>query len=384
MEKLGDDVLYNILARLPGKALLRSRCVSKHWNTLISYPCFMKMRSRRMILLPISRPLAVLDDNVPVIDKANSIVRIRSPLDQQRRQGIHVSSSIVGTLKQTNGIVILALTDAKLLQCQLVLYNPLTCVSKALVVMDIPPSWNRLKVWSPYLFGFGDDKIVRFDCWNHSNRSMYTWDVFDLKTGSCSGRTRYLRKKDLHFSAEDAGMFVDGFLYWAVSDDDGVFGTILALDVKEMVFSRIKLPVRLKHCAGPLLGSKDDDNGCRRLCMVTTIDHIIFDLWVMRRRKEDEGASVWSKAHSLTLPFPVHNYPNPFHPICILRSGKILFTNTGMHLLMYDISKDSYERLLTLGVTIDGFEQASSLCGFIDVRSIEYVESLVSPFDLLF
>ncbi|XP_076946910.1 putative F-box protein At1g50880 [Bidens hawaiensis] len=46
---VGNDILYNILARLPGKPLLRFRCVSKHWNGLISDPYFMKSRSRRMI-----------------------------------------------------------------------------------------------------------------------------------------------------------------------------------------------------------------------------------------------------------------------------------------------------------------------------------------------
>ncbi|KAK9061200.1 hypothetical protein SSX86_018380 [Deinandra increscens subsp. villosa] len=381
-----DDVLYNILARLPGKALLRSRCVSKHWNRLISDPCFMKLRSRRMILLPFSRPLAVFDDNASVKDHADRVVAVRcSPFKQE--PWTCVKPCILGTF---NGLMILALSDYKLSRCQLILYNPLTtCASsKALVVMNIinRPSSNYTDVSDPYVFGFGDDhdllKIVIIDCWRHSNRSLYAWDVFDLRTSSWSTQTRYLRK-DFWFSNGDAGMFLDGFLYWATTsssssstdDDNGISSGILALDLKEMVFSRIKLPVQLsRHGEVPRLGSKD---GC--LCMITTLYCTIFDIWVMRK---DQG-SIWLKVHSFTLSLP-DNIRKSFRPVCILGNGKILFTNQFMQLVMYDTSKDSYEMFSDfIGRKEDLREDFKRSSSFSDIRSIEYVESLVSPFDPL-
>ncbi|KAK1409724.1 hypothetical protein QVD17_36253 [Tagetes erecta] len=147
---IGDDVICNILARLPGKPLLRFRCESKHWNRLISDPCFMKSRSRRMILSPYTRPLVVIDDNVPAEDEAHSIVRL-TPYPLKLEEGTHVS--VVGTL---NGIVILALHDKSSLGCHLVLYSPLTRASKILEVMD-PPISGR-----PYLNVKDLSKVKQF------------------------------------------------------------------------------------------------------------------------------------------------------------------------------------------------------------------------------
>ncbi|XP_076895276.1 putative F-box protein At4g10190 [Bidens hawaiensis] len=141
---IGDDVLRNILARLPGKPLQRLKCTSKHWNRLISDPDFMKSRSRRMILLPFPRPLVVIDDNVPIED---SMVRVRSPLEHHHQEeGTQVC--IVGTLND-NGIVLLAIYDGwSLRRCHLILYNPLTCASKTLVVIDLPPpSTTCRRIW---------------------------------------------------------------------------------------------------------------------------------------------------------------------------------------------------------------------------------------------
>ncbi|KAK1409750.1 hypothetical protein QVD17_36279 [Tagetes erecta] len=236
MANVGDDVLRNILARLPGKPLLRFRCVSKHWNHLISDPYLMKTRSRRMILLPFPRPLALIDDNVPAQDKAHSMVRIGSPLDHQEED---IEVSIVGTL---NGIVLLALTDFSLrCHCQLILYNPLTCALKILEVMDTPVHFI------PFVFGFGygygdhDLKIVKF------YPSIYT-------------------------TTPQVYKFSD-FL-------------ILALNLKDMEFSKIKLP-RTVEMEVLLLGSVD---GC--LCLVNKIGDLNFDMWLMKEKCS------WLKAHS--------------------------------------------------------------------------------------
>ncbi|KAI3799716.1 hypothetical protein L1987_35015 [Smallanthus sonchifolius] len=183
MENVCDDVLYSILGRLPGKPLLRLRCVSNRWNALISDPYFMKSRSRRMILLPYTRPLVAIDEKVPVKDKAHSMVGIHYPLEKS------MVVSIVGTF---NGIVLLALTDFyKSLRCELVLYNPLTCASNKLLVMD--PLYQ-----TSFVFGFADLKIVRFEVFNDS---MYRCDAFDLKTSSWSSRPLYLIR-DFRFGGD--------------------------------------------------------------------------------------------------------------------------------------------------------------------------------------
>ncbi|GKB12301.1 F-box domain containing protein [Tanacetum coccineum] len=180
-----DETLDNILARLPGKSLLRSRCVSKHWNRLISDPCFMKLRSRQMILFGYPWLLVVIDDNVPVEDKAHFMLKIPSLLE-------YAIVYIVGTF---SGLVILVFTDM-LSRGHMILYNPLTRASKTLAVMD-PPS-NR---YLPYVFGFDTNelKVVRFEFINHPTQGrIFKCDVFHLKTSLWSTPPRYF-KQDFYF-----------------------------------------------------------------------------------------------------------------------------------------------------------------------------------------
>ncbi|KAF5770572.1 putative F-box domain-containing protein [Helianthus annuus] len=104
MSNVGDDILHNILARLPGKPLLRFRCVSKHWNGLISDPYFMKSRSRRMILLPFPRPLVALDDNVPVEDEAHSMDMVSSTIYVPGTRAGLLLGSLDGYLCMVNNV----------------------------------------------------------------------------------------------------------------------------------------------------------------------------------------------------------------------------------------------------------------------------------------
>ncbi|KAF5761969.1 putative F-box domain-containing protein [Helianthus annuus] len=286
---IGDDALRNILTQLPGKPLLRFRCVSKHWNSLISDPYFLKSRSRRMILLSHTRPLVVIDDNVPAEDEGHSMVRIPSPLLHEK--GTHVM--IVGTL---NGIVVLALHDTSL-RSHLILYNPLTYASKILVAMD-PPSSGY-----PYVFGFntGDLKIVRIKFVNHyKHDKLYEFDAFDLKTSSLSKPKEFLQ--DFHL-AGDAGIFLCGWLYWSALFDDG---GILALDVKEMFFSKVILPVSHHEYVGLVLGSLD---GCLSISYTESDSLNTFHVWMLNEEYS------WLKAHSFT--FGPEDIPNEFYPLYI-------------------------------------------------------------------
>ncbi|KAJ0837778.1 putative F-box domain-containing protein [Helianthus annuus] len=344
---IGNDALRNILTQLPGKPLLRFRCVSKHWNSLISDPYFLKSRSRRMILLSHTRPLVVIDDNVPAEDEGHSMVRIPSPLLHEKCT--HVM--IVGTL---NGIVVLALHDTSL-RSHLILYNPLTCASKILVAMD-PPSSGY-----PYVFGFNTDDLKVFD-------------AFDLKTTSLSKPKEFLQ--DFHL-AGDVGIFLRGWLYWPALFDDG---WILALDVKEMFFSKVILPVSHHEYVGLVLGSLD---GCLSISYTESDSLNTFHVWMLNEEYS------WLKAHSFTI--GPEDIPNEFYPLYVLGdgSGKITVRNDSYQLVIYDTSKDSYKTLKSLEIvddsmSVDWINSFNNLVFHMDYplvysRPIDYVESLLSP-----
>ncbi|XP_076957329.1 F-box protein CPR1-like [Bidens hawaiensis] len=370
MANVGDDILHNILARLPGKPLLRFRCVSKHWNGLISNPYFMKSRSRRMMLLPFTRPLVAIDVN----DAQHMVRLLPSPLDDEDEC---TKVSIVGTL---NGIVLLVLTNRKSSRCKLILYNPFTCESKIALVIG-PPLPSR-----PDVFGFGygatkdDLKIVGFRiCRDVPDDLMYTCSVFDLKTSSWCAQSQYLTTK-FYFHG-DAGTFLNGVLHWVTKPSNWIpfrgvslNFEILTLNVKEMVFSNIKLPDGLKYMEGDHLGSI---GGC--LCLINYVDHLRFDVWLMKECS-------WTKAHSFKLPFQIKHFS---YPVCILGNGKLIFKNTSFQYVICDIFKDSYTTLDDLpilgdvkGINLQSYSNmVNKIYHINDIRSIEYVESLVSPSD---
>ncbi|KAL4576430.1 hypothetical protein LXL04_012523 [Taraxacum kok-saghyz] len=232
-----NDILHDILARLPAKSLMRFRCVSRHWNRLITDPYFMKLRSRRMIILT---SLHLIDDNVPIQDTAHSKAKLQFHFPHQEGTD---NVAIIGTF---NGIVLLVLSD-QFQNPRMILYNPITRASKQ--VPDPPYPCHG----ATYAFGFGygettnDLKIVRIEV---QNDCYFDWNTFDVN------------KYDMV--------------------------VILALDVKKMVLLKIDVPDRC-HCT--LLGSLNGD-----LCIISMSSLNEFDVWLMKEEKNS-----WCKAFSFTM-----------------------------------------------------------------------------------
>ncbi|KAL4570387.1 hypothetical protein LXL04_026039 [Taraxacum kok-saghyz] len=362
---LPDEILHNILTRLPSKALLQSRCVSKHWNRLISEPFFMNSRSRRKLLLSTSRlDLHLIDhdtDNVPVItdDMAHSTVNFR-PLFGGEKGGEHIT--IAGTF---NGIVLLVLHDP-LKAADMILYNPLT---RALT--NVPdPTYPFNNDASSYAFGFGNDelKIIRIEVHESFDGPNWgTFHVFDLKNSVWSSQ-EFVPAYD--FYNDMAGVFINGFLYWvAFRNFDKV---ILALDVKKMVFSTLDLPHGCDLMTNFLLR-----NECNTLWMICrSFIGNNFDVWVMKDLKGVENS--WSKACSLTCNLEDDCLCFGFQYsscIYILDQGRFLMMDGHGRLFIYDTLKGP--RGTRIGLKDDLLNYRHQ------VHGIEYVESLVSPSDIL-
>ncbi|GJX10286.1 F-box domain containing protein [Tanacetum coccineum] len=347
-----NTICRNILIRLPTKSLHRFKCVSKHWNRLTNDPLLMKLRSRRMILLPFpfSR-LHALDDNVPTDDMDNSMVKLCFPYYDNFMDKV---LTLVGTF---NGIVLMVMVvkDKRIMKgvydTRMILYNPFTSESK--VVRD--PYSPCLKRNHTYGFGYGatpdDLKIVRFrDC---------DLDVFILKTNSWSTSKNFIPEANFR---NEVGTFLNGFLYWI---DYKEKMTILALDVNKVVIWRTQLPIWGSDSTStlPRLGTL---RGC--LCTIKERDDSVFDVWVL----EKQGVKkLWSKICSFSIGLQ-GNYVNKYKAINILDDGRILMANDSNQLIIFDTSKHSYKMVSN----VETFQSLRTL------RGIEYTESLVSPSDL--
>ncbi|XP_076954704.1 putative F-box protein At3g16210 [Bidens hawaiensis] len=301
-----EDIVFAILVRMPTKPLLRLRCLSKQWNPTIS-DHFMKSRSRRMILLPF-KPLQVMDTATHSVSEL--------PFPNFMNPGSEGHLIIGGTY---NGIVLLVLKD-------MILYNPITGAYKT--VPNPPPSKSS----------------TNFD------QDSRWCDVFSLKKGSWSTTSRTLVRA--FYIIDSSGTFANGFLYWRVVR--GNTHLIVALDVKEMVFSEIRLP--LSSLLGTLGGSLS-------LFRYTSTK---FELWV---KNEHGMEKPWSKVLMTTNALTGYNTP-----MSIMDAGKIVMLRAGrrkpMQIIIYDMLKDSQEIYEV---------KARNLSRIWKLQAMEYVESLISP-----
>ncbi|XP_071702509.1 F-box/kelch-repeat protein At3g06240-like [Rutidosis leptorrhynchoides] len=340
---LPDEIVLNILARLPTKPLIRSRSVSRYWRRMLMNPYFMKLRSRKTIILHINREtLDFIDGNVSTNDDSTySAFKRCYPLEH-----LHTMRAYARLIGSFNGLVLIVYIK------DLILYNPFTGESKKLPDPPTPIMYRN-----GYGFGYGDTpsdlKLVKFIEFSHR------FEVYDFKRNSWSSWSsdkygiRYIMFR------HSVGTFLNGYLYWIKSQHG-----LIVCSVKDMVLSEINLPSTTSKTTFGNLGTI---NGC--LCWLKVTNSSIFKLWVMKEPSSIESSS-WVNTHSFTLD---HKW-DFYHPLNIFDDGKILIVSVFKKLIVYDISKGSYETL-NIALTSERFPIQQMNC-------IQYVETLVSPSDV--
>ncbi|KAJ9563813.1 hypothetical protein OSB04_008973 [Centaurea solstitialis] len=355
-----DDVVSNILSRLSAKPLMRFRCASKHWNSLITDPGFINSRSRRMILMP-----SGLTGLYAYDPKHRDIVKLTYPFEHQIYK-----CKIIGTL--SNGVVILVLEKHYFGPRTCILYNPLTRATKKL--FDLPrPCCDADAEECAYGFGQGNIIIINHECYNPSRNEHNKCNIFSLKTGAWTvPKTTFTVGGESGFFVDNVGLFLNGFLHWIEYVCIEHMFSILVFDVTEMVLTRMDGPRVLVdgyNQKSSVLGMLHG-----RLCLSNMWSNG-FDVWVKEH-------SEWSKQYSFALPFYQNGCPN-YLDLCILEEGRILVKDgVSNQIIMchlfedyYDIFKCASEIRVISRYGIDG-------SGHDFGKPVEYVESLVSPSDI--
>nr|XP_043616162.1 uncharacterized protein LOC122588085 [Erigeron canadensis] len=198
-----DEILDDILVRVPTKSLSWFRCVSKHWNRLISNPEFMKSLSNRKIFVPASQFCQTIEKvaSGENIIMGYRLVRADSPFQVKQR-----SVTVAGT---ANGLVLLVLNFCPFTPASDVvmnLYNPLTRVLK-----KVP---NAPFINKNFAFGFGH--VLKTNHGAQLGQNL-PGSVFFLII-----------------------LLANGYLYWSIRKKDHFM--ILALDIKDMTLSEIEVP----------------------------------------------------------------------------------------------------------------------------------------------
>ncbi|XP_057802834.1 F-box/kelch-repeat protein At3g06240-like [Salvia miltiorrhiza] len=352
---LPEEIIEEILSRLPVKSLLRLRCVSKSWGSLNGSDRFIKKHHQNSLNNPSFPQQRVIVESdlveqpqycslLSVLSGPTSTIPL-SPLADPMNTTL-TEYRIVGSC---NGLLCILHDQNTIFQ----LWNPSTRISKKLPEISNPNSGVRN-------FGFGwvesTNEYKVFVLVVHYYDNSKVGKVYSSKTKSW--KTIELCD-DLDY-CWPGGVFAGGKLYWKNGHDK----VIIFWDLKSEVFGRIELPFdqEVYGIVGVLGGF---------LCVLCFNYKIRgFRVWVMKESWE----KVVTLSHLLELLQPP--------PLVKGLNGEIL-VNCGFILLVYDCRDNVFRNLKYCSCCEDtGFSSYEDCVNPLSYQV--YVESLVSPEDLYF
>ncbi|KAI9112585.1 hypothetical protein K1719_016508 [Acacia pycnantha] len=296
---LPDEIMEQILPRLPVKSLIRFKSVAKSWRTQITNPSFIarqfklydsvtkNSRLRLIFRLHNKRCISLISDQEPI--------DIEVPFPEKN------DVSFIFVYGQCNGIFCLQAVyrGDKAGRFSLILWNPGTREVKVL-----PASHNHSK---GIIFGFGIDpvtkdyKVVRFGNLAFEGREHPPVEVYNLSTDSWrTVDTVVPAAYQLGFPKCRA--YLNGFYHWICVVDFNHRG-ILFFDFSKELFGRIQLPPEIALVKELIVAVIDE----KLACVVAPYNKIFrgFEIWVMN---EYGVESSWSEKFCVALECPEYGF----------------------------------------------------------------------------
>ncbi|KAI3783308.1 hypothetical protein L1987_42386 [Smallanthus sonchifolius] len=331
-----DDIIRDILSRLPVKSLLQFRCVSKHFRSIISDAHFIKshlkkaesLSTHHRILVP-SYPLLSLNYNLSPTD-INASVEHNCPFLNPR--------NVIKILGSCNGLV--CIIDGSR---DLTIYNPSTRrYFKPLQSLPQVLSCSNESNQTEYVYGFGyrsnpyDLKVVRFP--RFARDSGYIYDFIDT-----------------------AGTFLNGSLHWLArhSNNENQNRVIASFDVSKETFRDACLPPQEPILPYYMLGVL---NGCL-YALCDGVYHTKVEVWLM---KEYGSVNSWSKFIKIRVDMWT-GHISYIRPLISVSDDEIVVEIDLQSYGIYNGRKKTFRRVKGVG----------NLKWFGDATV--YVESLLSP-----
>ncbi|PIA31556.1 hypothetical protein AQUCO_04900096v1 [Aquilegia coerulea] len=349
---LPNDIVTNILSRLPVKSVLRFRCVCKFWYSLINNPYFIKMHlnqtienNNNTILLRThqSKLYSIeLDDNDQAIEIDYPTIEIKDYPDK----AIYDTRSCFNVAGSCNGLLCIWNIDRDVF-----IWNPSTKEFKIL-----PQTPNKLVQdyrdysleWDSY-YGFGYDsnlddyKVVKISQY-YDNRAIEYFksevNVYTLRSNSW----RRVDNMSIRIDSEDqvVPVYVNGNINWRGEDDMyGFPGVIVSFDLVHEIWRQHPQPeFKEKVIQLGVLG--------KNLCLLTDNSNQS-DVWVMKDFGVKES---WCKL--FTIPKLMGMDPFFLEVVCFSKSGELLLNYRNRVLLLYNTKLEKTETLHIQG-TPDSF-----------------------------
>ncbi|PWA73686.1 F-box domain-containing protein [Artemisia annua] len=306
MEILPDDVLTNILIRLPAKPLAKARSVSKLWNHLLCQPHFLKSHQHRSIY--INDEILLVFYNEFYSDKPFTAHSCQSPnlfltnlILPNKASSLKGLCSIIGSV---NGLICFSNSPSNSIDASSKIN------SKNLYICN--PSLSTLSRLPPYA---------------SPKYAFSVWGYWDLIRGKFPSKvTKICNQDELCVYGHDGHMHWLGYLY-----EEQKLQTIVSLDLAAKTLSEITLPDSLQ----------DDSNVHRqkvlgvykgKLCLMSCIRDGECEMWVLN---EYGVADSWVKQQHV-----LSHFSSPITPFGFTLNNKFLFENYNERLALYDPVED--------------------------------------------
>ncbi|XP_057784545.1 F-box/kelch-repeat protein At3g23880-like [Salvia miltiorrhiza] len=325
---LPEEIIAEILARLPVRSLLRFRCVSQSWRRLISSrhfcdahlqisskdPNFSRRRAIATVLLPFYT-LKQCSLHSLLLGPAADAADLDYPMKNPRN-----SIRVVGCC---NGLVCIAVNGKHFF-----LWNPSTKRHKKLADAD-----DRMKSGlfiTKYGFGFdetNDDYKVLGILSGFCNSGRYesVVKIYSLRRDSWKVIDAF--KDGLPF--DDNGKFVSGKLHWGRRFGMESKWDIVCLDLGSESCVSVNQPSYLDGGFIPSLGVIWGS-----LCVMCDFPKVSVDVWVLK--------DSWMKL--VVLPYFDDPWKGPYStPLCIGGKGEILLVY-GSAFIVYNPKQASFRR----------------------------------------
>ncbi|KAI3470418.1 hypothetical protein Pfo_027081 [Paulownia fortunei] len=327
-----EEIIAEILSRLPVRSLLKFRCVSKSWCSLISSKHFIAAHlkisrketnfTRHSIISTVLRPCYSLKHCSlesllcgPVADAVDFDYPMKNP------------NNLVRLVGCCNGLVCIAINGKHFF-----LWNPSTRKYKKLP--DVDDRMKRGLFITKHGFGCDesneDYKVVGIlSGFCNAGRYETMVKLYSLRTNSW--KVIEVFKDGLPF--DDTGKFVSGKLHWGRRVGFNSRWDIVSFDLGSETCETVEQPRYVEGGFSPSLGVLGE---C--LCVLCDFPKTSVDVWVLKQYGVKES---WAKV--VTVPYLDDPWKGPYStPLCIGPKGEILLVY-GSSFIMYD-PKDNWFR----------------------------------------
>ncbi|KAK9669538.1 hypothetical protein RND81_13G137700 [Saponaria officinalis] len=341
---LPNEIVVEVLARLPVKDLLRYRTVCNNWRSLIDDPNFVNAHLRsyksnivgNQLLVSMERPRSWLNSERVLVRHSDTFRKVTTLNSLNLIDKYDV-------LGYVNGLVLVRPGSRS--SSEVILWNP--SMNKSINVPNI--MINTMQEKSYYEFGLGFDASI-----NDYKVVLFTYPYTDVSYNFGSLRYRakisgliqvyslsansWTTKNGAYVPSPWAvgpQVYVNGAINWmgfGPNDTDDLWATskicshIVSFDVGNEVFNYFELPVDVVNNSGNRYTYVVVIDGC--LALICT-DNRLHDIWVM---KEYGNSNSWGKCYTFSL-----RYDNRLH---FKENGEFLYGVDDVGIKSYDVKKN--------------------------------------------